>query len=158
MLIDEWMVRPVHAAKPLDSIRHAREVMSRHRVNQLPVVRGDKLVGIITDRDLRDAFPSVFEDADREMEAERAERRGARVKAPPDSDPSRVTVDLVMTHGPFTMSPADTVEDAAAAMRTRRIGAVPIVDHGRLVGILTRSDVLGAFVALARGGAEAVGA
>lgn len=61
MRIAAWMKHPVVTVKPHDSARHAREVMEKHRINQLPVVIDDRLVGIVTDRDLRDAFPSVFE-------------------------------------------------------------------------------------------------
>src|SRR5262249_34689279 len=61
MRVDGSMKRPVLTVKPRDSIAHARAIMEEHRVNQLPVVVDDRLVGIVTDRDLRDAFPSVFE-------------------------------------------------------------------------------------------------
>lgn len=156
MRIDDWMVRPVHVVKPLDTVLHARELMSKWRVNQLPVVRGAELVGIVTDRDLRDAFPSVFETVERQFEADRAHRRERPRSA--GSDPARLTIDLVMTQEPFTLKPDDSVEDAASLMRRKRIGAIPILDGGKVVGILTRSDVLDAFLALARGSAEPVGA
>jgi acetoin utilization protein AcuB len=57
---------------------------------------------------------------------------------------------MVMTTNVLTLTPHDSMVDAARLMRRERIGAVPIVDGNRLVGILTRSDVLDAFVALAR--------
>src|SRR3990172_12459168 len=63
MRIAAWMKHPVVTVKPHDSAQHAREVMEKHRINQLPVVIDDRLVGIVTDRDLRDASPSVFESA-----------------------------------------------------------------------------------------------
>jgi acetoin utilization protein AcuB len=157
MLIEEWMTPSVHSVKPHDSILHAREMMTRRRVNQLPVMRDSELVGIITDRDLRDAFPSVFETVEREFAAERGEARGARRLPATESDPSRITVDLVMTPAPLSLSPKDSVGTAARLMRRKRIGALPIVEGKRVVGILTRSDVLGAFVALA-GCEEAVDA
>lgn len=134
MNIEKWMKHPVHCVKPLDSIKHAREIMTEHRVNQLPVVVNGRLVGVVTDRDLRDAFPSVFE----------AGRRGER--AP---DPSVITVENVMTPNVLTLGPKDTVVTAARLMRQERIGAIPIVDAGHLIGILARSDVLDAFVQLA---------
>ena len=62
MRIDKWMTREVEKVKPLDSILRAREIMEKRRINQLPVVFRGEVVGIITDRDLRDAFPSVFAD------------------------------------------------------------------------------------------------
>jgi predicted transcriptional regulator len=48
MEVRRWMKTPVHATKPLDSIAHARELMERHRINQLPVVVDGRLVGIVT--------------------------------------------------------------------------------------------------------------
>jgi acetoin utilization protein AcuB len=136
MRIKEWMKQPVHVVKPRDSIPHAREMMERHRVNQLPVVVDGHLVGIVTDRDLRDAFPSVFEPPPRGESRRRV-------------DPKEIPVDSVMTSNVLTLGPEDTVEAAARLMRRERIGAVPIVEGKRVVGVLARSDVLDAFVALA---------
>ena len=140
MTITAWMKHPVITVKPRDSARHAREVMEKHRINQLPVVVDDRLVGILTDRDLRDAFPSVFESADPFTRG--TPRFGA--------DPARLPVDNVMTPTVLTLAPTASVADAARLMRQERIGAIPIVDRGRLVGILSRSDVLDAFVELSR--------
>ena len=142
MEIRRRMSHPVHAVKPLDSIQHARELMERHRVNQLPVMIDGSLVGIVTDRDLREAFPSVFDSA-------LFARRKPRVTA---TDPQKVTVEMVMTRNVTTVGPGESMADAARLMRRHRIGALPVVDGARVVGLLTRSDVLDAFVDLA--GAE----
>ena len=139
MQIQKWMKHPVHCVKPLDSIQHARELMETHRINQLPVVAGGHLLGIITDRDLRAAFPSVFD----------APPLRSRKPGTAGTDPKAVTVDMVMTSNVLTLHPRDSVQDAARLMRRERVGAVPIVQDEQLVGILTRSDVLDAFVALA---------
>jgi len=133
------MSHPVHAVKPLDSIQHAREVLERHRVNQLPVMVDGRLVGIITDRDLREAFPSPFESS-------LFARRAPRVTA---ADPRQVTVEMVMTRDVTTVGLEESMADAARLMRTQRIGALPVVDGERVVGVLTRSNVLEAFVDLA---------
>jgi acetoin utilization protein AcuB len=137
------MKRPVLTVKLRDSARHARELMERHRVNQLPVVTDDVLVGIVTDRDLRDAFPSVF------AEAEPMRRRR---KVAPEADPSTIPVEDLMARKVLTMAPSDSMEDAARLMRRERIGSLPIVEHGRVAGIVTRSDVLDAFAALSEQG------
>lgn len=156
MLVEEWMVRPVHTVKPLDSIAQARELMVRHRVNQLPVIHRDELVGIVTDRDLRDAFPSVFEEF--EDAIERDERRPRRKRHEPGVDPRQIKVESVMSHQPLVVSPRDRVEDAAKLMRRERIGALPVVEGEKVIGILTRSDVLDAFLGLASSMAETTGA
>src|SRR5574341_1826628 len=138
------MKQPVHCVRPLDSIQHARDLMEEHRINQLPVVVNGRLTGIVTDRNLRDAFPSVFE----------SPPLGKSRKTFPTANPKDITVEMVMTPNVLSMKPTDSVVEAARVMRRERIGAVPIVDGARLVGILTRSDVLDAFVALARGKGE----
>jgi acetoin utilization protein AcuB len=139
MRIDAWMKHPVHVVKPRDSLRHARELMEIHRVNQLPVVVSGRVVGILTDRDLRDAFPSVFESAP-----------GAHHG---DANPNEIPVEDAMTANVLMLGPKDTLENAARLMRSERIGALPIVDGHHLVGILARSDVLDAYVALAESAA-----
>jgi acetoin utilization protein AcuB len=138
MEIQEWMKHPVQCVKPLDSIVHAREIMEAHRVNQLPVVVDRCVVGIITDRDLRAAFPSVFDSAT-------FNRHKAHVSA---SDPKAITVEMVMTPHVLTLGPHDSIVEAARLMRRERLGALPIVERDRLVGLITRSDVLDAFVEL----------
>jgi acetoin utilization protein AcuB len=129
------MKHPVVTVKPLDSIRHAREIMEERRINQLPVVIDGRLVGIVTDRDLRDAFPSVFD------------QLGGDARTTEVADPATIRVEDVMTPAVLTLPPDAPVEDAARLMRRERIGALPVVAQGRLVGILTRSDVLGAYIA-----------
>lgn len=140
MRIAAWMKHPVTSVKPRDTALHARELMEQRRVNQLPVVVDGRLVGIVTDRDLRDAFPSVF------ASAESARRRRRAIEA----DPATIPVEDVMTHEVRTLTPEALLVDAARVMRRERIGALPIVDKGgKLVGILTRSDLLDAFVEFA---------
>jgi acetoin utilization protein AcuB len=139
MKIAQWMKHPVITVKPADSARHAREIMEKRRINQLPVVVNGRLVGIVTDRDLRDAFPSVFD-------APEPGGRGLAV-----TDPAAIPVEDVMTAKVLTLTSDASVAEGAQLMRRERIGALPIVEAGRLVGILTRSDVLDAFAAASRG-------
>jgi acetoin utilization protein AcuB len=138
MNIRSWMKHTLHSVKPLDSIQHARELMQSHRINQLPVVVDGRLVGIITDRDLRDAFPSVFD-------SPLFERRKPKVAM---TDPRTVTVEMVMTPNVTTVAPGDSMADAARLMRRERVGALPVVEGDRVVGIVTRSDVLDCFLDL----------
>ncbi len=139
MKIAQWMKHPVVTVKPADSARHAREIMEQRRINQLPVVVNGRLLGIVTDRDLRDAFPSVFD----------AEEHGSHGR--PVTDPATIPVEDVMTAQVLTLASDASVAEGARLMRRERVGAVPIVDAGRLVGILTRSDVLDAFGAASPG-------
>lgn len=142
MKIATWMKQPVVTVKPRDTALHAREIMEKRRINQLPVVVDGRLVGIVTDRDLRDAFPSVFETS-----------AGGRPQGA-GSDPATIPVENVMTAEVLVLAPDVPVAEAARLMRRERIGAIPIVDAGRLVGLLSRSDVLDAFLAVAGGTAN----
>jgi len=132
MTVANWMTKSVLTIKPHDTLKQARELMMKHRVNQLPVIVDDKVVGIVTDRDIRDAYPSSL----RLM-------RGKDVDDFADS----YTVEEVMTYNVITMSPDAPLREAAQRLRKQRFGAVPIVEHGKLVGIITRSDLLDAALA-----------
>jgi acetoin utilization protein AcuB len=138
MINREWMTHPVHVVRPRDSIAHARELIERHRINQLPVTVEGRVIGIVTDRDLRDAFPSILET----LVPPRRRPRKTGV------DPKDILVEDVMTPNVITLGPQDTVDEAARIMRRERIGAIPIVEHGKLVGVITRSDVLEAYAEL----------
>jgi acetoin utilization protein AcuB len=139
MKVKDCMQQRVVAAKPRDSLRHVREILERERINQLPVVVNARVVGIVTDRDLRDAFPSVIVEMD--------ELRGGTRRAGPD--PEAVTVEEVMTPNVITVAPEADIADVAGLMRRERIGAVPVIEHERLVGIVARSDLLAALQQLA---------
>lgn len=132
------MTHRVVTAKPRDSAAHARVIMEEHRVNQLPVLEGPKVIGIVTDRDLRDAFPSI------------AESVASRQPLPKGADPNVIVVEDLMARDVLTVEPDVALVSAAELLRRERIGALPVVKAGRLVGILTRSDLLDALVRLLR--------
>jgi acetoin utilization protein AcuB len=132
-----WMTSNLRTVKPHDSVAHARAILEEHRINQLPVVRNGILVGIVTDRDLRDAVDSV---------ATSAQQAGAVETAPRTGD--QIPVANVMTHHVITLAPDSTITTVAELMRRERIGSVPIIDGQSLVGLVTRSDILQAFVSL----------
>lgn len=141
MRIEDWMKSPLRTIKPLDSLARARAVLKQYQINQLPVVINRRLVGIITDRDLRSACPSAAEIA----AVDTGKIPSAMVN--PDATP----VERVMTADVVTLGPKDSVEQAARLMLTKRIGAIPIVDKERLVGIISRADILGAFLGVLAG-------
>ena len=121
------MTEGVLAVETYDSIGIARELMAKHRVNQLPVLENDVIVGIVTDRDLRDAYPTSMDIGDTRKIDEFA---------------ARYTVEEVMSHDVFTVEPDTPLHAAVALLRHHRIGALPVVKNKELVGILTRSDIL----------------
>jgi acetoin utilization protein AcuB len=133
-IVGAWMHTQLHVAHPHDSIEAARALCERHRINQLPVIADGKLVGIVTDRDLRDAFPSIVEEAARPDDARR--------------EISSIHVEDVMTANVLTVAAGDPIERAAMIMRRERVGALPVVRNDRVIGILTRTDLLQALVAV----------
>ena len=121
-MCEHWMTSRVYTVGPSDSVAHARELLRQHRINHLPVVAGSTLLGIVTDSDLR--ATAIFDDTQ---------------------------VEAIMNHPPISLSCHSTLVNAAEVMRLQRIGSVPIVNRDSLVGILTRSDILEAFVGYACG-------
>jgi len=111
--------------------RGAVDMMKKRKIRHLPVVdREGHLVGIVTDRDLRQV---VFDPAIQERLGILAETLGA------------LTVRDVMTWGVVTVSPETDIRQAAGLMREQKIGALPVVQGERVMGILTETDVLRAF-------------
>jgi acetoin utilization protein AcuB len=125
--VADWMTEGVLAVETFDSISIARQLMAKHRINQLPVLDNDVLVGIVTDRDLRDAYPtSMMIDRGKEI----------------DRFADTVTVEEVMSHNVFTVRPDTPLQKAVSLLRRHRIGSLPVVKDRDLVGIITRSDIL----------------
>ena len=143
MLIANRMSSPVRTVRPCDSVRHARQVLEGRRIHSLPVVSGGTVVGIVTDHDLYDAY--------RSLQAWPAAASRASIH---DGDIEDVPIEVVMTTDVLTLAPRDTLADAVVLMRSARISAIPIVENGTLVGILTRSDVLDAFLELEHPGRD----
>jgi acetoin utilization protein AcuB len=129
--VSHWMTKTVVTVKPHDTVRQARELMSKHRINQLPVVVNEKLVGIVTDRDIRDAYPSSLRLL-----------RGKDI----DDFADAHTIEEVMTYSVIAVNPHTSLREAAQRLRRQRLGALPVVDKEKLVGIITRSDLLDALL------------
>jgi acetoin utilization protein AcuB len=134
-------VREAMSANPITidpeaPVGTAIAVMRERRLRHLPVVDGrGRLLGIVTDRDLRSATlgPAVSEYGD-PADAGRLRTLGARL--------DDVQVREVMTWAALTIGPERPVAQAAAVMSEARVGALPVVEAGRLIGILTEHDVL----------------
>lgn len=125
--VADWMSEGVLAVETFDSIAIARQLMAKHRVNQLPVTDNDQLVGIVTDRDIRDAYPTSL--------------MIHRTKAI-DRFAEKITVEEVMTRDVFVVHPETPLTTAVRLLRRHRIGSLPVVKNRVLVGIITRSDIL----------------
>jgi acetoin utilization protein AcuB len=110
----------------------ARQLMIKHRIRHLLVTDGRRLLGIVTDRDIRLNLPSpatslsVWE---------------------VNYLLARLTVGEVMTHAVITVDPERAAAEAARIMLDHKIGALPVLDGETLVGIVTETDMLRAFAA-----------
>ncbi|MGH7886467.1 MAG: CBS domain-containing protein [Candidatus Binatia bacterium] len=125
--VADWMSDGVLAVETFDSIAIARQLMAKHRVNQLPVLDDDRLIGIVTDRDIRDAYPTSMMINQTKAIDEFAEK---------------ITVEEVMTRDIFVVSPETALAQAVSLLRKHRIGSLPVVKNQQLIGIITRSDIL----------------
>lgn len=134
MLVRDWMTKDPLTAGPATSIKAAWKSLQEHRIRHLPVVEGGKLVGIVTDRDLRRVLPSP---------ATSLEIHELHYLL------DKITVSEVMTKDVITTSPFTAIAEAARTLLRNRIGALPVLEGGALAGILSQTDVLEAFTSAA---------
>src|SRR5262245_20950650 len=112
MRIHDVMRKPVRTIVPTAPVSLAKELFRRHDIHHLVVLDGKAVVGVIADRDLLDVA---------------------------DTDPQ---VKTVMAHPAVTIAPDETVRKGAALMAGHSIGSLPVLDEGKLVGIVTSHDLL----------------
>jgi len=113
------------------TLAQARELLHSHRIRHLPVVERERLLGILTDRDIRQASPSSA--------AGISPDRTAAFLA-------QIPVTEAMVRNVRTVSPFTTIEEAAKLMIEHKIGCLPVTEADRLVGIITETDILGVLV------------
>ena len=118
MLVSEFMTPNPVTVLPEESINDAFHLLLQHRFRQAPVVENGKLIGIVTDRDLRMAIIQTYVE-------------------------SSLTVRDVMRFDPVTVSVDEKVEKAARIICDKKFNALPVVSSsGYLVGIITTTDIL----------------
>jgi acetoin utilization protein AcuB len=134
MLVKDWMSKDPVTINDDTSMMKAIHLMKQNRFRRLPVLHDGRLVGIVSDRDLKEASPSKATTLDvHELYYLLAE----------------LQVKDIMTRDPVTVTTDDTVERAAQLMLENTISGLPVVDEqGKVVGILTQSDVFRAFMAI----------
>jgi len=132
MIVAKRMMRNPVFVDENDSMKKAMDILKEREIRHLPVLKGgDKLVGILTETDIKQASPSP---------ATALEIREIYYLL------DKVKVKQIMTRRVFTVSSNASIEEAALIMREKKIGCLPVVDGGRLVGILTETDILDAFL------------
>jgi acetoin utilization protein AcuB len=132
MLVRSRMTARVITAAPDTTLADALALTRTHRIRHIPICDDDRLVGLVSDRDLRLAMPPVWADQHDELRALL----------------HRKTVGDVMVTDIISVTPDTLVEEAAKLLYTHRIGCLPVLEDDRLAGILTETDLLRAFVDL----------
>ncbi|PPA71665.1 acetoin utilization AcuB family protein [Jeotgalibacillus proteolyticus] len=130
MIVEDMMVQDVHTLTPDATLAEAIDKMSANKIRHLPVVDGEfKVVGILTDRDIKEFSPSPFQmnGQDELLETKLQE---------------------IMRTPVITGHPLDFVEEVALLFMEERIGCLPIVSDGRLIGMITETDLLHTLIQL----------
>ena len=121
MRIKHWMIKDVVTISPEDTVEEAIQLMKKHSIRHLPVTVGDRLVGLVTESSIRQyALPSLMD----------------------------LPVQEVMIINPITIDAEATIDEAAKLIYRYKIGGLPVTQNGKLVGILTITDLLEAFIEL----------
>src|ERR687898_520627 len=129
LLVRDSMARDIATLSPDETAATALALCRERRIRHLPVLLEGRLVGIVSDRDLRSSTPALGDPA-----------RAAAL--------AEILVGDVMARDVVTAVSDDPIEQAANTMRERRIGCLPVIESGELVGIITASDVMDALVYL----------
>ncbi len=131
--VADYMTPNPVTISPSNSLRTAMQMMESGGFRRLPVVEGGKLVGIITDRDIRLAVNSPLVLRDKWYDSYLLDH---------------VDVEACMTPDPVTVSPSTPLVEAARILRERKFSGLPVIDGPRVVGIITVTDMLGCLINL----------
>jgi CBS domain-containing protein len=134
--IENMMQTQVITATPAMSLAEAQRLMHDNHIRHVPVVSGKRLVGMITDRDLREASPSPATTLTHGEIAYQMETTPIK---------TCMTTDVVW------LCPGMTMVNAARVLVQRKIGCLPVVEHGTLVGVVTDMDCVRAFLETTHG-------
>ncbi|MCA9255319.1 MAG: CBS domain-containing protein [Phycisphaerales bacterium] len=136
--VGDHMTSPVVTLGPNDTFRHAARVMQTNKFRHVPIVEDGRLVGIVSDRDMRrflGGFEVENEDDIDDLRTHRPE----------------ISMTDVMTRQPKTTHVREALAEVADIMVSQRFGALPVMDEDRIVGIITEADLLRHFVAACKG-------
>ncbi len=134
MLVKNWMSKTVITADINDSMQDAVKLLKQNNISMLPVMKNGKLVGIVTDRDLKRASAS---------DATTLEVHELLFLI------SKIKVKEIMTENPVSIPIDFTVEEAAEVLLEKNISGAPVVDKtGKVVGTITKGDMFRVLIAL----------
>ena len=133
MLVGERMSRPVISIQPDMPVQDALALLRKEHIRRAPVMKDGKLVGIVSDKDLLNASPSPVTS----LSVWEINYLISKIK-----------VSEVMTHKVITVGPDTPIEEAARVMADNKFGGLPVVDNGKVVGIITETDLFKTFLEL----------
>ena len=133
MKVRNWMTPNPLTLTEDDKVKTAVVHVLRNRIRHVPILRGDKLVGIVTDRDLKRALPSVVAGTTPEEY---------------QSFMENTTLKEVMTQDPIVCGPDTDIVEAVRIFVEHKFGALPVVENDKLVAIISQTDALRAFLKL----------
>lgn len=134
MLVKDWMSKNVVTIEPNDSMYDATKLLKEHSINMLPVIKKNKLVGVVTDRDLKKASAS---------DATSLEIHELLFLL------TKIKIKDIMTKKLITVQQDFTVEETAEILLHNRISGMPVVDRrGNVLGIITQTDLFRALISL----------
>ena len=125
-MVRDWMTPDPITMEPSGTLPEALALMAERNIRRLPIIEDGRLVGIVTRGDLRGA---------------QASDATSLSKFELNYLLERVTLESIMTRNPVTVTPETTIQDAASLMLRRKISGLPVMKNGRLMGIITESDI-----------------
>ena len=135
MIVRMWMQQNVIVVGPQEPAMQAAALMAKKKIRRLPVVEnrpeGPRLIGMVSASDILHAFPPDV---------------NPFAVITPETPCNPLTVSEIMSRHLITTTPETPIEEAAATLRDRKIGALPVLREHNLVGVITESDIFRAFV------------
>ncbi len=131
LTVGERMTTELVSLQDTSKLEDAIRMLQQFRIRHIPVLQGAKLVGVLSDRDVKKATPSVVKGFDRKTFY---------------SIVSETPVSRVMAANPVTIAPTDTIAHAVRTMVEKQVGCLPVVIDGNLLGIITQGDMMVLFL------------
>jgi acetoin utilization protein AcuB len=133
MLVRDFMTAKVTTLADTDTLLDASMIFVRNTYRHLPVLRGKQVVGMITEHDIKKFVPSLLN----------------RITAEDYNQVLETTpVSRAMTHDPVTVGPDQSMYEAATILYNKRVGCLPVVEKGELMGVISTTDMLKLLVRL----------
>jgi len=127
MRVGDYMTRDLITVEEDASMKDAMLLLRSHHIRHLPVATGKLLIGLVSDRDIKRASPSILQGIDKNEFEQLME----------DTPVSRI-----MTREPFTVTASTPLVEAVAILIEKKFGSLPVVDGRELIGIFTEIDAL----------------